>query len=224
MIVIALDGPAGSGKSTVAKSLSQSLNIEYIDSGAIYRTLTLYCMKTFDNVCQGNENEVAAYFQKNPKDVKIEYVDHVQKMVLKGEDVSNQIRTPEVTRQIKYIADNPDCRAMVNAIMRDVANSYSAVIDGRDIGTKVFPDTPYKFYLDAKAEIRAKRRALELGIPIEGELFQKLLTDIVERDKSDVERTIAPLCKAEDAILVDTSLLNADEVVAEIRAQIDLPE
>jgi len=222
MIVIALDGPAGSGKSTVAKSLSQSLNIEYIDSGAIYRTLTLYCMNTYEGVCKGNENEVAAYFQENPKDIKIDYVDHVQKMVLRGEDVSGQIRTPEVTRQIKYIADHPDCRAIVNAIMREVVKSYSAVIDGRDIGTKVFPDTPHKFYLDAKAEIRAKRRALELGIPVEGEPFQKLLTDIVERDKSDSERAIAPLCKAEDAILVDTSLMDADEVVAEIEKQIDL--
>ncbi|MCP4749710.1 MAG: (d)CMP kinase [Proteobacteria bacterium] len=221
MIVIALDGPAGSGKSTVAKSLSRHLNIEYIDSGAIYRTLTLYGMKRYENTCVGHEQEIADYFADQPDEIGITYQSHSQKMWLKEDDVSQQIRDVSVTRQVKHIADNPACREIVNRMIRNLAERYSVVIDGRDIGTKVFPDAPYKFYLDAKPEIRATRRAKELNIPLEGEKFENLLQEILERDRTDMARAIAPLCKADDAVYLDTSLLNVEEVVEALEGQLD---
>lgn len=214
--IIALDGPAGSGKSTIAKQLSQELKIEYIDSGAIYRTFTLFGLNRFDGNCEGNELKVAAHFKEFPEDLKIEYDNHTQKMILLGEDVSQKIRTPEVTRQIKYIANNIECRNLVNKTMRATAEKYSVVIDGRDIGTIVFPDTKNKFYLDAKAEIRATRRALEMEIPTSGGKFESLLSDIKKRDQEDMSREIGPLAIAKDAVIVDTSNLSIKMVLEEI--------
>lgn len=218
--VIALDGPAGSGKSTVAKHLSQILNYEYLDSGAIYRTLTLFGQQNIASSCQGSENEIAAWFTQNPNEMRITYQDHTQIMWLKEGNISSQIRTPEVTRDVRYVSDSPACREFANGKMRALADQYPIVIDGRDIGTKVFPEAPYKFYLDAKPEIRARRRALESGVPTKGDEFEKLLADIQERDASDMAREIAPLKQAEDAVLIDTSELGIDEVVEKIRGYI----
>ncbi len=212
-MIIAIDGPAGSGKSTISKLMAERLNIEYIDSGAIYRTLTFYGMKNFDDECSGHEQNIAEYFEKTPDKIKIVYENHTQHMWLDGEDVTRRIRDPKVTLQVKYIADNPACRELVNNMIRRVSARYSVVVDGRDIGTKVFPDTPYKFYLDAQPVIRAKRRARDLNIPSSGTEFDTLLNNIMERDKNDMEREIAPLKKAPDAFLVDTSDLSTDEVI-----------
>lgn len=222
MIVVAIDGPAGSGKSTVAKNLSTRLDFEYLDSGAIYRTFTLFGMSSFGNIISGYESEIALYFTQNPEAITIVYENHSQKMLLNGEDVSRSIRDIEVTRQIKFIADDQGCRDLVNKMIRNLADKYSVVIDGRDIGTKVFPDTPFKFYLDAKPETRAIRRGKELGIPSSGEEFDKLLNEIVERDRTDMNRKIAPLCIAENAILIDTTELSVNQVVASIVSKLDL--
>lgn len=216
MKVIALDGPAGSGKSTVAKYLSQRLKFEYIDSGAIYRTLTYFGLQYLSTSCQGKENEIADWFSQNPEQMKITYADQAQIMWLKGCNISSQIRSPEVTREVRFVSDSQACRAIVNQKMRDLAEKYDVVIDGRDIGTKVFPRTRYKFYLDAKPEIRVARRAKEMSIPLRGDAFDQLLNDLLERDASDMAREIAPLCQAEDATLIDTSALTVDEVVETI--------
>ena len=217
LFVIALDGPAGSGKSTIAKQLSQMLKIEYIDSGAIYRTFTLYGINTFNGQCQGKEQKIAEHFKSHSDALKIEYENHTQKMILKGNDVSAKIRTPEVTLQIKHIANNIECRNLVNQIIRETAQKYSVVIDGRDIGTIVFPDTPFKFYLDANAEIRATRRAMEMKIPTSGDQFNTLLTDIKRRDQEDKTRKIGPLAIAKDAIVIDSSDLSIDQVLSKIK-------
>ena len=217
MTVIALDGPAGSGKSTVAKHLSQQLKFEYIDSGAIYRSLTFYGLQYLGAGCQGKEEEIANWFSENPDQIKITYEDHTQIMWLKGSDISRQIRSPEVTREVRFVSDSPACREIVNQKMSDLAEKYDVVIDGRDIGTKVFPETRYKFYLDGKPEIRVARRAKEMNIPLQGEAFDQLLKGLLDRDASDMAREIAPLCQAEDAVLVDTSALTVDEVVETIR-------
>jgi len=211
--VIALDGPAGSGKSTVARYLSRRLGFEYIDSGAIYRTLAYFGLQYLGTSCLDIENEIAKWFNENPDQLKITYEDQTQSMWLKGYNISSQIRSPEVTREVRFVSDSPACRKIVNQKMRDLAEQYDVVIDGRDIGTKVFPLTRYKFYLDAKPEIRVTRRAKEMNIPLQGEPFNNLLDDLLKRDASDMARKIAPLCKAEDATLIDTSDLTIDEVV-----------
>jgi cytidylate kinase len=220
MKVIALDGPAGSGKSTVAKHLSQQLKFEYIDSGAIYRTLTFYGLQYLGTGCLGREKEIANWFSENPDQMKITYKNHTQIMWLKGSDISGQIRSPEVTREVRFVSDYPACREIVNQKMRDLAEKYDVVIDGRDIGTKVFPQTRYKFYLDGKPEIRVMRRAKEMNIPLQGEPFDQLLKELLGRDASDMAREIAPLCKAEDAVLIDTSNLTVDEVVKTIKTHL----
>lgn len=214
--IVAIDGPAGSGKSTIAKLLAEELNIEYIDSGAIYRTLTLYGMETFAGSCAGYEKQIADFFNKNPEVLRITYEDHAQKMWLNNRDVSRIIRDPKVTLQVKYIADCQQCRSVVNDRIRKTAKDYPVVIDGRDIGTIVFPETPFKFYLDAQPETRARRRAKDLNIPLEGDPFKQLLSNINERDKHDMEREIAPLKKAGNAYYLDTTNLKIEDVLNKI--------
>jgi len=215
-LVIAIDGPAGSGKSTIAKLLAKRMNIQYIDSGAIYRSLTLHRIKKSHQKSEQDLETLAISFEKNPERLKILYKDHTQVMLLDGDDISEEIRTPEVTRQIKFIANHPRCRDFVNQKIRKIAHNYSVVIDGRDIGTVVFPETDYKFYLDANPETRAQRRAQDLNIPVEGDSFQALLAEIIERDQSDMARKIAPLQRHPEAILVDTSHLSVNEVLKEL--------
>lgn len=218
-MIIAIDGPAGSGKSTIAKRLAEKLKIEYIDSGAIYRTITLYGMRKHADGCQSNENEISTALKKDPSAVSITYKDNQQIMWLLGEDVSQKIRDLKVTAQVKYIADHPESREFVNNRIRSIAAQYSVVIDGRDIGTIVFPDTPYKFYLDAQPEERAVRRARELGIDPESEQYCELLDNINQRDKNDMERSIAPLQQAKDAYYLDTSNLDIEQVLEVILKQ-----
>lgn len=215
-MIIAIDGPAGSGKSTVAKLLSHKLQMEYIDSGAIYRTLTLYAINEFKGVVEGNEAAVFRYFEENHEALSIFWENHVQQITLHGVNVSEEIRTRTVTKQIKYIANHHGCRNLVNKRMQELADRYSFVIDGRDIGTVVFPNARYKFFLEALPEIRAKRRARDLNLPLEGAEFDRLCREIALRDEEDKNRKIAPLQIAADAVLIDTSSLNIEEVVKKI--------
>lgn len=212
-MIIAIDGPAGSGKSTIAKLLARKLSIEYIDSGAIYRTFTLFGMRTHEGGCYNHEDEIAKRIADDAQSVAITYENHNQIMWLYGENVTRSIRDLKVTAQVKYIADHPKCREMVNEKIRSIANNYKVVIDGRDIGTIVFPDTPYKFYLDAQPIVRAERRAKELGIEIGSLQFDDLLKNINQRDKNDMERKIAPLRQAKDACFINTSNLGVEEVL-----------
>ena len=215
-IVVALDGPAGSGKSTIAKFLAQDLGLDYIDSGALYRSLAYFGLTQFKAV-ESKEDQIAAHFESNPEDLKIIYENHHQVVIFQGQRLEAEIRTPEVTKQVRYVANHSGCRDIVNQKMRDAAQNYSLVVDGRDIGTVVFPESNNKFYLDADAKIRATRRAKETNVPLSGPEFEQLVADIIDRDQSDMKRALAPLKKADDATVIDTSELNIDQVVALIK-------
>ena len=214
-MIIAIDGPAGSGKSTVAKIVATKLGFEYIDSGAIYRSITLLGVREFENL-DNKAKDVAVILKEDEDLIKIVYENSFQKMYLGEEDVSEIIRKPEITKQVRHIANCDSCRNYVNQKMRDLAETYSIVIDGRDIGTVVFPEAHNKFYLDASCEIRAKRRAVDLNIEIGTESYENLLKEIQIRDEGDMKREIAPLIKADDAVVVDTSDLNIDQVVTKL--------
>ncbi|TGL64554.1 (d)CMP kinase [Leptospira sarikeiensis] len=220
--VIALDGPAGTGKSTVAREISKKLGFEYLDSGAFYRALTLHIYRiyqsknlsiSFSDWLSGKEFlpltegvEIFCEFSKTGEN-------HI---FLNGQDVSVEIRTPEITREIKYIADKLVFREFVNSQLRKLSLTHRLVMDGRDIGTHVFPDARYKFFLTASSRVRAERRykqLLEQGIQSDLDEIEK---EIIVRDKSDTEREIAPLRKAEDAILIDTDNLPKNSVISKI--------
>ncbi|MDT8446426.1 MAG: (d)CMP kinase [bacterium] len=218
-MIITLDGPAGSGKSTIARMLAQRLGIEYIDSGAMYRTLTLYGIRQFGQA-QGHEAQIAQYFAQAPQALQVSFEAHAQVVRLNGEEVTQAIRDPELTRQIRYVAGFGPCRDYVNASMRELAQAYSVVVDGRDIGTLVFPESKNKFYLDADPKIRAERRALELGQPTSGPTFEALVKEINDRDHSDMTRDLAPLVCPPDAHRIDTSRLDRPQVLAAIEARL----
>ncbi len=220
-MIIAIDGPAGSGKSTVAKLLAQELGIEYIDSGAIYRTLAYFGVRQWGEA-QGHAEEIAAYFTQAPSALRILYRDHRQIMLLQGKELQQEIRGLKVTAQVRWVANHKGCRDFANAQIRAIANQYACVVDGRDIGTVVFPRSLNKFYLNADPRVRAVRRAQELGIALAGAEFEALVREIQERDQNDMQRELAPLQKATDAIEIDSTGLTPQEVLASIRQQLVL--
>ena len=207
-IIIAIDGPAGSGKSTVAKIIAKKLGLLYIDTGAMYRALTLKAMK------KGLDLEDEKALIDLAKTTKVDLKEKSKLLTfLDGEDVSALIRTPEVTAKVKYIARVPGVRHEMVALQRSIGSKTGAVLEGRDIGTVVFPNADYKFYLDASPEERAKRRLkdlLELGQDANVEDVKK---DIIARDESDMKRSVGALKKAEDAVFIDTTDLSIDQVV-----------
>lgn len=208
-IVIAIDGPAGSGKSTVSKMLAKALGILYIDTGAMYRALTLAAMR--DNV----DLEDAPSLTKLAKSAKIDLKEDgdVLKIFLDGEDVTGLIRTPELTGNVKYIARVPGIRAEMVRLQRSIGERGGAVLEGRDIGTVVFPDANYKFYLDADEDERAKRRhkeLMELGAKVNLDDIKK---DVSTRDHSDITRSVGALKRADDAVFIDTTKLSVNDVV-----------
>ncbi len=213
--IIAIDGPAGSGKSTISKIIARKLGILYIDTGAMYRALTLKAMREGVNL----EDEKA--LTGLAKNTKIELKDKgALSVLLDDEDVSTLIRTPEVTNNVKYIARTPGVRQEMVKLQRAMGEASGGVLEGRDIGTVVFPDADYKFYVDASPEERAKRRhkdMIELGADQEVDRIKK---DIVERDASDVNRKVGALKQASDAIYIDTTNLSIDEVVSRIESYI----
>ncbi len=220
--VIALDGPAGTGKSTVARELSKKLGFEYLDSGAFYRALTLHIYKIYES-----ENTISPFsdwlLQKDfpsliiGAEIRCQFSETGENRIfLNEENVSVEIRSPEITREIKHIADKAVFRNFVNSQLRNLAKTHRLVMDGRDIGTHVFPDARYKFFLTASSRVRAERRysqLLEQGIPSDLDEIEK---EILVRDKSDTDREIAPLRKAEDAILIDTDSLPKNSVISKI--------
>lgn len=209
MINIALDGPAGSGKSTVAKILSKELDILYLDTGAMYRACGLKCVKL--GVSVKDENAVSAFI--NDIDLRIEYKNGSQVTILDGEDVSIAIRRPEVSMLASDVSALKCVRLKMVDMQRKIASSMNCVLDGRDIGSFVLPDAKYKYFVTADSKVRAERRYKELierGTPVE---FDALHEEIKQRDYNDSHRNFAPLKQADDAIVVDTSNMSVDEVV-----------
>lgn len=224
--VIAIDGPAGSGKSTVAREIAKILGIHYLDSGAFYRTLTLAIFKYYkaSESQQDFADWIAEMQNILPMDqwqIRLDFGHGDEnKLFLNSEEVTNQIRTPEITEKIKYIADKQIFRDFVNERIRALARDNKLVMDGRDIGTEVFPDSRNKFFLTASPEVRAKRRMDELlakKIPAD---WEEVYSEMVKRDDSDRNRKIAPLLAAKDAILIDTDSLSIKLVIETILSRI----
>lgn len=209
MINIALDGPAGSGKSTVAKIIANKLDILYLDTGATYRACALKCYLSGIDV----KDESAVKKIIEDIDVKVEYKNGTQVTLLDGKDVSSDIRKPEVSMLASAVSAHKVVRDKMVELQREVAKSMDCVLDGRDIGSNVLPDAEFKYYITADSKIRAERRYKELierGTPVD---FEKLHEEIVLRDYNDSHREFAPLKKCDDAKLIDTSHMTVDEVV-----------
>ncbi len=213
---IAIDGPAGSGKSTIAKLLSEKMGYIYLDTGAMYRAAALYFIRKNIKPC---EKDKIISELKNIN-INIEYHLDKQLVFLNGEDVTEKIRTPEVSSMASNIAVIPDVRIMLVDIQRNIANNNNVIMDGRDIGTYVLPHADKKFYLTATVEERAVRRYKELKEKGCNVNLTELKKEIKKRDENDMNREFAPLKKASDAILIDTTNKSIEQVVAKILAHI----
>ena len=198
--IMAIDGPAGSGKSTIAKILAEKNNLTYLDTGAMYRMVALYFFE--NNVDLDNDMEVKINLSKIKMDIEKD------KFILNGKDVSKDIRTPRVSGLVSFVA-------RIKRV-REISRGKNVVLDGRDIGTVVFPDAPLKIFLIASAEERAKRRMKEYEEKGIKEDFEAVLANIKERDMIDSTRSEGPLKKADDAVEIDTSFMTIEEVTDEI--------
>ena len=210
--VVAIDGPAGTGKGTVTKKLAEKLNLINIDTGAMYRCVTLECIN--NNITPDDITKISDILEKI--DIKLKHIDGIQKVFLNGKDVSEKIRTPEVDSLVAKFAALKNVRDKLTPIQRKMGKSSNVIVEGRDIGTVVFPDADVKIFLDCSLEERAKRRYkqnLEKGI---NESYENVLNSIIERHKLETEREIAPFIKADDAITVDSTNMTIEEVVNEI--------
>ena len=210
---IALDGPAGSGKSTVAKILAKDYNILYLDTGAMYRVCGLKALRL------GVDPKDAAEVEKflTMLDLKVEYKDGKQHTILDGDDVSSAIRENAVSMAASDISAHAAIRIKMVEMQREIAKSMSCVLDGRDIGSTVLPDAKFKFYITADSKVRATRRFNELKERGEEVDFEKLHAEIILRDKQDMEREFSPLVCAKDAIVIDTSDMDIEAVVAKVK-------
>ena len=214
---IAIDGPAGAGKSTLAKSLAKELGFLYVDTGAIYRTVGLYAERRGKDV--GDPREVVPLL----KEIRLEMThegDGVQHMYLQGEDVTEEIRQNRVSGYASQVSAMPEVRAFLLDMQRSLAREHNVVMDGRDIGTVVLPQANLKIFLTASAQQRAVRRHTELVAKGSFVPFQQVLEEILARDEADRTREIAPLRQAEDAVLLDTSHLSLEESLQAMRAMV----
>ena len=211
-LVIAIDGFSSTGKSSISKVVADTLGLIHIDTGAMYRAITLFGLRNFKNEKQEidlskllqNLNEISLEFRENSGKLEI---------YLNGENVSKEIRTTEVSDNVSFIAKQPEVRERLVVLQRNIAEKQGVIMDGRDIGTVVLPNADYKFFLTASADERARRRFLELqslGIEI---TIEEVKQNLIERDRIDSEREISPLKQAEDAILIDNTNLNKEETI-----------
>ena len=207
---VAIDGPAGAGKSTIARRAAAALGFVYMDTGAIYRTVAYAVLKA--GIDPKDSVAVTEYL---PTITIVPTWDDsgVQHMLLCGDDVSGLIRSPEVSQNASVVAAIPMVRAFLLETQRSVAREYSVLMDGRDIGTVVLPNANIKIFLTASAEVRAKRRWLELQAKNAPDTYEQVLEEMIQRDRRDSEREIAPLRQAEDAVLLDTSHMNLEESI-----------
>jgi len=208
IVSVALDGPAGAGKSTVAKLVAKELGAVYLDTGAMYRTVGLYMDR---NGIDGLDAIAAAAGQP---EIEIVFHGEDQHMMLAGEDVTDIIRSPEASMLASKVGGVAEVRRLMVAMQQEFAKGHSVVMDGRDIGTVVLPDATLKVYLTAKPEVRARRRYLDLVSKGKEQPFEEVLADIRQRDYNDSHREASPMTQAEDALLLDTSDMTTEEVVA----------
>lgn len=211
---IAIDGPAGAGKSTIAKRVAEELGFIYVDTGAMYRTIALYLLR--NQVDCEQEQELAAALEG--MEISIAYENGEQQMKLNGENVTGLIRTEEVSRMASRSSAKPIVRAKLLELQRSLAARFDVLMDGRDIGTMILPDAQLKVYLTASIEARARRRYLEQQEKGEQCTLKKIEKDIEERDYRDMHRATAPLRQAEDAVRIDSSYMTIEEVVDKIKS------
>ena len=216
-ISIAVDGPAGAGKSTIARRLAQEMGYRYVDTGAIYRTVA-YFMDLW-GVSPKDTDGVNRYIDELT--VNIEYDDEgIQHMIMNGMDVTADIRTPEISQKASLIAAQPVVREALLDMQREAARQYDVVMDGRDIGSVVLPKATVKIFLTASAEVRAHRRCKELQEKGQKVDYDQILKDIRQRDYQDTHRDIAPLKMTRDSVKLDTSDMTIDEVIAAMKETI----
>lgn len=212
-VSIAIDGPGGAGKSTVAKRLARELGYPYVDTGAFYRTIGYHM--SLMGIGPRDKDGIERCIQD--VNIRVFWEDGVQHMILNGQDVTNDIRTPEMSMMASGVSAQKCVRDYLLQMQRDLAASQNVIMDGRDIGTVVLPNATVKIFLTASPEIRAERRFLELQQKGEKVRYEDVLKELIERDRQDMNRAIAPLRRADDAVVVDASDRNVDEVVAEVR-------
>ena len=211
---IAIDGPAGAGKSTMAKRLAKELGYYYVDTGAIYRTVAYFL--DLLGVSPKDVDGVSRYIDELT--VELEYDENgAQHMIMNGMDVTDDIRTPDISMKASTVSAHAVVREMLLDLQRDMAKKHNVIMDGRDIGTVVLPRATVKFFLTASAEVRAQRRTDELIAKGQKADYKKVLDDIVKRDYQDSHREIAPLKQAKDSVVLDTSNLNADQVIEKMK-------
>lgn len=205
---VAIDGPAGAGKSTIAKKVAKELGYIYVDTGAMYRAMALYLLR--QGVDRNNSEAISKECQN--ADISIEYVDGQQIVILNGENVNDFIRTPEVSEMASVSSANADVRVKLVSLQQSLAASTSVVMDGRDIASKVLPEAEVKIYLTASSACRAKRRYDEMQAKGEECDLEQIEKDIIDRDYRDMHRENSPLVQVPEAVLVDSSDMNIDEV------------
>ncbi len=213
-LVIAVDGPAGAGKSTISKLIADKLNINYIDTGAMYRAITYKCLQ--NNIDINNEKDVINI----AKDCEIDFKDN--NIYLNGEILKDEIRTMEVSNNVSNVAKIKEVRYLMVDIQRNIGKINSVILDGRDIGSYVFPNADYKFFLVATPEERGKRRYKELVNKGYDVNLEEIINDIIKRDEIDSNREFAPLVKADDAIEIDTTGKSINEVVQSVLSKINV--
>lgn len=211
---IAIDGPGGAGKSSISKAIASDLQFIHVDTGAMYRAIGLYAIR---HDCLAPEQLVSVV---EDIDVALKFIGGAQRVMLCGEDVTDYIRSPEVSMAASKVSAVPEVRAHLLDLQKKIAAENNIIMDGRDIGTVVLPDADLKIYLTASAKERASRRYLELCEKPDCPTYEEILRDIEQRDYNDMHRDIAPLKQAEDAVLVDSSSMGFNEVVEHITALI----
>lgn len=210
---VAIDGPAGAGKSTVAKAVAKEMGLIYVDTGAMYRAMALYMLREGVDL-----RDTAKIAEKSTRaDITIRYEDGVQVVFLNGENVNAYIRTEEVGEAASVTSPVPQVRENMVRLQKALAAGSDCIMDGRDIGTCVLPKAQLKIYLTASSDVRAKRRYDELTARGESCDLQQIKADIEDRDYRDMHRELSPLKQAEDAVLVDTSHMSQEEVISEIK-------
>ena len=210
---IAIDGPGGAGKSTLAKAVAKKLNILHVDTGAIYRTIGYAAFSR--GLDAKDESQIAPLLKEIQIDMAFDE-NSGQKMLLDGKDVSTEIRLPEISMYASNVSALPCVRAYLLEMQRDIARKRSVIMDGRDIGTVVLPDADLKIYLTASAEERASRRYLEMEDKPDKPTYDQILEDIKQRDYNDMHRAVSPLRQADDAVLIDSTTMGFHEVCEEI--------